>query len=275
MLSFLLPLALMQVGPAPTTSPVTAVPPELQNRPPRDSRRTAPMLDRPESRPAIELCLDTARADPAKARAFAEEWIARTGGLQRATGQHCLGVAATSQGDWDAAASSFLTARDGAADPRFRARMGALAGSALLADARPGEALAALDAAEREAHGDAALGGAIALDRATALVALDRLGEAEAALGEARRLVPDEPHAWLLSATLSRRQGDLAAAQTRIERAAELDPRDPAIGLEAGVIAALAGRDDAARKSFESVIAAAPEGPYAAPARAYLAQLAQ
>lgn len=273
MLAFLLPLALMQVGPAPSTSPVSAVPPELQNRPPRDSQRTAPMLDRPESRPAIELCLETARSDPAKARAFAEEWVSRTQGLQRATGRHCLGVAATNAGDWPAAASAFLAARDEASDARFRARMGALAGSALLADAKPAEALGALDTARSDAAGDATLGGAIALDRATALVALERLDDAKAALTEARTLVPEEPHAWLLSATLSRRQGALVEAQQQIERAAALDPRDPAIGLEAGVIAALGGRDEAARKSFESVIAAAPDGPYAAPARAYLSQL--
>ncbi|MFA9200264.1 MAG: hypothetical protein ACEQR8_03620 [Cypionkella sp.] len=269
MLALLLPLALMQVGPAPTTSPVTAVPPELQNRPVRN----APLPDRAPSRPAIEQCLDTARADPAKARAYAEEWVARTQGLQRAAGRHCLGVAASNAGDWAGAAAAFLAARDEAVELRFRARMGALAGSALLAEGKPAEALAALDAAHSEAAGDAPLGGAIALDRASALVALERLVEAGAALGEARALVPEEPHAWLLSATLSRRQGDLPAAQTLIERAAELDPRDPAIGLEAGVIAALGGRDAAARRSFESVLAAAPDGPPAAAARAYLAQL--
>ena len=108
MLSILFPLALMQVGPGPTTSPVSAVPPELQNRPPR----TAPMLDREPSKPAIEQCLDTARIDPVRARAFAEEWVSRTQGLQRATGRHCLGVAATNQGDWEAASAAFLAARD-------------------------------------------------------------------------------------------------------------------------------------------------------------------
>lgn len=269
MLAILLPLALMQVGPAPTVAPITAVPPELQNRPPR----TAPLLDRPESRPAIELCLDTARSDPAKARAFAEEWVSRTEGLQRATGRHCLGVAATGQGEWTAAAGAFLAARDEASDARFRARMGALAGSALLADSRAAEALAALEVARTDAAGESALAGAIALDQASALVALERLDEAKAVLAEARALVTDEPHAWLLSSTLSRRQGDLVTAQAQIERAAELDPRDPAIGLEAGLIAALGGRDEAARRSFESVLAAAPEGPYAAAAQAYLAQL--
>lgn len=276
MLTVLLPLALLQVGPAPAPTPVTAVPPELQNRPPR----AAPLRDRPESRPAIEQCLELARSDPARARAFAEEWVSRTRGTQRAIGQHCLGVAASGEGDWTSAAAAFLAARDLAArneagENRFRARMGALAGSALLAGGEPAQALAALDQARSEASGDARLGGAIALDRATAFVALERPNEAKIALGEARALVPQEPHAWLLSATLARRQGELADAQAHIERAAELDPRDPAIGLEAGVIAALDGREDAARQSFASVVAAAPDGPYAAPAHAYLAQLGQ
>jgi Flp pilus assembly protein TadD len=86
--------------------------------------------------------------------------------------------------------------------------------------------------------------------------------------------VPDDAQAWLLSATLSRRTGDLGTAQAQIERAAALEPRDPAIGLEAGVIAALGGRDDTARKSFESVVAAAPDSPQGTAAKQYLAQLA-
>ena len=231
------------------------------------------MIDRPASRPAIDLCLDTARSDPQKARAYAEEWVSRTEGLQRATGRHCLGVAAGNQGDWAAAASAFLAARDEADDIGFKGRMGALAGSALLADARPAEALAELDTARASAVGNAGLSGAIAMDRAAALVALDRPGDAAAALAEARGMVPGDVQAWLLSATLARRQGDLATAQQQIERAAAIDPRDPAVGLEAGVIAALGGRDDAARQSFASVIAAAPDSPQAATAKAYLAQL--
>lgn len=271
MLSILLPLALMQVGPAPTTAPVTAVPPELQNRPPR----TVPMLDREPTRPAIEQCLDAARSDPAKGRAFAEEWVERTEGLQRATGLHCLGVAATNEGDWEGAAAAFLAARNEGTDVRFRARMGALAGSAMLADDLPAEALAALEIARADAAGDATLGGPIAIDRATALVALGRLEESETALAEARTLTPEDAHAWLLSATLARRQDDLPGAQAFIERAATIDPRDPAVGLEAGIIAALEGRDDAARKSFESVVVADAGGPYAELARTYLLQLGQ
>jgi tetratricopeptide (TPR) repeat protein len=266
MLSFLVPL-IMQVGIAPTASPVSAVPPELRDRP----TRNAPALDRPASDPAIQVCLDTARNDPEKARALAEEWVSRTRGLQRAAGRHCLGVAAGNAGDWSAAAAAFLAARDEAPDGGFRARMSALAASAFLANEQPAEALAAVDGADTQ--GDAALAGTIAIDRATALVALGRNDEAGAALAAARAATPDDPQAWLLSATLARRTGDLATAQAQIERAAALDPRDPAIGLEAGVIAALGGRDDAARKSFDSVVAAAPDSAQAAAAKQYLAQL--
>ena len=268
----LLPVALMlmQVGIDPASGQVPGVPEELRNRPPRGAAQP----DRAPTQAAIDVCLATAQTYPAKARALAEEWIARTDGLQRTTGRPCLGVAASNQGDWTAAATAFLTAREEATDTRFRARMGALAGSAFLAQGKPTQALdQALDSALADATGDAVLIGAIEQDRATALVALDRTTEAMAALAMARSSTPDDPHAWLLSATLSRRQGDLATAQQQIERAAALDPRDPAVGLEAGVIAALGGQDAAARKSFESVIALAPESEQATAAKTYLAQL--
>lgn len=271
-MSLLLPLTLMlmQVGVDPRGGQVPGLPEELRDRPPRGA---APSTRAASTRPAIDVCLTTARDDPAKARALAEQWVARTTGPQRATGHHCLGVAAGNAGDWAAASSAFLAARDGAAEPRFRARMGALAGTALLAQDKPAEALAALHTARGEAANDAVLGGEIALERAVALVRLERAAEASAALAEARRLRPQDANSWLLSATLARRQGDLATAQMQIERAASLDPRDPAVGLEAGVIAALRGQDAAARLSFESVIAAAPDSEQAASARIYLAQL--
>lgn len=270
MLTAFLPFLLMQVGPAPTASPVSAVPPELRDRPPR----TAPMLDRAAASPAISTCLETARTDPAKAVDLAQEWVARTKGAQRAAGRHCLGVAAGNAGNWALAAEAFTAARGDAGDVRFRARMGALAGSALLAGGKPEDALRILDAAKAEGGPDAAIQGSIALDRASALVALGRLEDARAALGEARDAAPTDPQPWLLSATLARRMGDLGEAQMLVERAVEADPRDPAIGLEAGIIAALGGRSEAARKSFESVVAAAPDSDEGRAARHYLEQLA-
>ena len=128
---------------------------------------------------------------------------------------------------------------------------------------------------EAAAANDAELAGDIATDRAQALVGLGLLDDAGAALADARRDAPQSSDAWLLSATLSRRQGKLADAQAQIESAAALAPSDPAVGLEAGVIAALGGRDDAARQSFNSVLSLAPNSPQAATARSYLAQLAE
>jgi len=266
----LLPLALMlmQVGVDPMGGQVPGVPDELRNRP---ARKAPPGVD--PTPPAIAVCLETAKTDPAKARAIAEEWVRRTKGVPAAAGQHCLGVAAANAGDWTGAAAAFLAARDSGAEPRFMARMGALAGTALLATNQPVEALEAFDRARAEAGADAALGGEIETERARALVALARPQEAVQALAQARALVPGDAQVWLLSATLSRRQSDLAAAQTQIERAAALDPRDLDIGLEAGVIAALGGREDAARKSFQSVVAADATSAQAEVARKYLEQL--
>lgn len=270
-MSALLPIALMlmQVGIDPNGGRIPGIPEELRERPPRG----AVGIDRAPARPAIDVCLDTARTEPAKARALAEEWVARTMGEQRAAGRHCLGVAAGNSGDWAAASAAFLAALEDASQPRFRARMGLLAATALLAQSKPVEALIALDAAKLAATDHALLGSEIAIERSVALVSLDRLPEAEAALAEARRLQPDNATAWLLSATLARRQGDLATAQRQIERAAALDPRSPAIGLEAGVVAAFGGNEAAARRSFESVVAAAPDSAEAGTARTYLSQL--
>ena len=103
---------------------------------------------------------------------------------------------------------------------------------------------------------------------------MGRQEDAAEALSEAREADGDDAQAWLLSATLSRRLSRLGEAQQQIERAALLSPRNPQVGLEAGVIAALSGREEAARKSFQSVLDVAPDSPQADQAREYLAQIA-
>ena len=50
-------------------------------------------------------------------------------------------------------------------------------------------------------------------------------------------------------------------------------PVDPEIGLEAGVIAILLGHEEAARKSWQSVISAAPGSGAAKTAQGYIDQL--
>ena len=272
MLSLILPI-LMQVGPAPTSEPVSPLPPELQER------KTMPARD-PAPKPHVDSellaeCLSLSRIDPAAAVSFANSRLAAATGLEIAHLQHCRGVALSAQELFEDAAGAFVTARDAARPEHvtYRARLGALAGNAALAAGDAEGALGAFDQATADAGGKGSLAGEIALDSARALVALGRDEDAATALAAARTALPFEAQAWLLSATLSRRTGDLAAAQTQIEKAAELDPRDRAVGLEAGVIAMLAGREQAARRSWQSVVDASPDSAEAETARGYLAQL--
>lgn len=270
-------LALMlQVGPAPTSEPIPALPPEMEQQRADRARRAAAAED-VVAPSRLAQCLARTRRDPGGAVEEAEAWLESARGAQRGDAGQCLGVAQAQLGQGAASAETFLAARDATpeGDLRLRALRGALAGGALLGEGDPAGALALLDAAREDAHaaGEGTIAGQIALDRAIALVALDRADEAAQALAAARAALPDNAQAWLLSATLSRRTGDLAEAQARIERAAELAPRDPAVGLEAGVIAAMAGRDEAARRSWLSVIEMAPDSPAAARAQAYIDRL--
>lgn len=257
----LLLAALLQVGPAVTPGAA----------PPLPHQTAAP------ERAAGELQAQEIRACPsdedAEAIEAASEWLRRAQGTERATAGECLGVAHSRLGEWPEAAEAFRAARAVADTPQWRARLGAMAGEAALNAGDAQGALAALDAARADAAGDPVMLGGIAVYRARALVALKREAEAEAALALARTLAPSSAQAWLLSATLSRRLGKLAEAQAQIERAFDLLPVDPEIGLEAGLIAMLSGREDAARKSWESVVTVAPESAAAATARGYIAQL--
>jgi tetratricopeptide (TPR) repeat protein len=269
-------LLLAQVGPSPT--PLN-LPTGLEDRP----RRTAPAAPAPviaqtASRTPFSECLDAIKVDPPAAAAMAEDWIDKAKGPELAQAQFCLGSAKAAVGNWDEAEAAFVAGRDAAApaNKRLRAQLGAMAGTAALVLDAPERALGLLDQAHGDAIAapDARLAGDIQVDRSRALVSLKRAGEAATALVEARTASAENAEAWLLSATLARREGKLDEAQGWIERAAALAPRDPQVGLEAGVIAVLAGRDEAARKSWQSVIAAAPDSDLAKAAQGYLDQLA-
>lgn len=272
----LLPL-IAQVGPF--TAPGTNGTPFEQAMPRKKAQAQAvaqPVA--PDAAPPSRLqgCLDTADDDAENGSDAAEAWLKTAKGAEVAEAQLCRGVAYSHSEDWREAEQAFVAGREAAgADRLMRARLGAMAGNAALAGGAPDRAMAALDGARTDVKGlsDAALETTIALDRARALVALKREGEAEASLAEARTASPTSAEAWLLSATLSRRMGKLGQAQQQIEQAAQIMPVDPDIGLEAGVIAMLAGRDAAARRSWESVLKAGPDSPAAATAKGYLAQL--
>lgn len=263
-LAFLLPL-FAQIGPA---GAMQHAPLEI---PRAKKAAVAPVQGR------LARCIALARSAPLEAIKETDAWLAEAKGSARADPGECKGLALTVLGRWQEAAAAFAAAHDDTALSELaqRAARGAMAGNAALAAGEAEAALAAFDTAHGEARRakDLTLAGGIALDRTRALVALKRTEEAAAALAEARAVLPESPATWLLSATFSRREGKLADAQSQIERAARLDPRDPAIGLEAGVIAVLGGRDHAARLSWQAVIALAPDSGEAASAQAYLDQL--
>lgn len=271
-LSFLLPF-IAQVGPSVGVGAGGSLPQAPLQIPHKKTEAAAQAA--PPS--LLAQCRNLLAGNPAEAQAFAEKWLKDLKGSARAEPGQCLGMALSAQDKWDAALTAFNAARDvtPANEPANRARLGGMAGNALLAAGKPEAALTLLDKAHGEAlgAGDPRLAGEISIDRARALVALKRDGDAATALATARANAADNGQAWLLSATLSRRQGKLVEAQQQILVAAQLMPLDPEVGLEAGVIAVLAGNDGAARRSWLSVLKAAPGSDAARTAQSYLDQL--
>lgn len=272
-MSLLLAL-LLQVGPNPQAGGIAGEPEELVNRPPRPEALETPIAPQSEW---LKGCLEQVASDPARAHTQAQIRIGEVTGEQRVIANHCLGLAATELGLWDDARAAFLAARDEvpSGEPRTRARFGAMAGNAALAagDAETARLLLAAAEADARAAASASLEAIAALDRGRALVALERPEDALAALRQATALAPESGEAWLLEATLLRRMDRLGDAQAAIERAVALAPMDGAVGLEAGVIAVLSGREEAARESWRSVIEVQPDSLAAQTAREYLAQL--
>lgn len=275
----LLLAVLLQVGPAPGAGSGAAsqLPPEIRDRKPRREAQVRPVAPPPALQQGKEQeCTAAIPAGASAAEDDARTWRDGATGQDRALADLCLGMALSEQLNFGEAEAAFLDGRDSAAfQTPLRARLGSMAASAAMAQGAAERALTQLDVAMTDLAGDRSgpLPLAIALDRARALVSLGRLDTAEKPLADARELAPGSAEAWLLSATLSRRRNELAEAQARIEKAAQLSPVDPEIGLEAGVIAMLSGREEAARKSWQSVVAAAPKSPAAETARGYIAQL--
>ena len=279
--------------PIPRRKHATEVPPPMPGATPSATQTgiaAAPQLAAAPKLTRYTLCLAQGDKDLVTGIASARMWLAESKAGAAAHTAHgaaaqCLGQLLLQQGDSPGAEAAFAESAEQvpAADVSAAAALQAMAGKAALAGGRAEAALVwfdkALSAAPAKAPtaDDNAARGAVQIDRSRALVALDRLPEASSALEDAHRLTPNDPEGWLLSATLARRGKDLERAQRDIEVAAGLAPRGdplaPQIGLEAGVIAVLGGRDEAARKSWESVLALGPESGEAKAARGYLDQL--
>ncbi|MDY7098235.1 MAG: hypothetical protein SXU28_08865 [Pseudomonadota bacterium] len=277
LLHALIPLALLQVGPNPGGPNPLGTPEELLNRPERPERNPDPLgLSSPTAAWLAE-CLTQLETDAARAHSKAQIRRNETSGADRVVANHCLGLAAAELGLWDDARTAFSSAREEtpADQSRARGRFAAMAGNAALASGDAAGALMLLRTAltDAEMAASATLQNIATLDMSRALVALGRPEDALAPLDQATLLLPEESEGWLLKATLLRRLDRLEEAQSAIERAVDLAPQDGAIGLEAGVIAVLSGRDDAARQSWQSVIDTQPESAAAETAKGYLDQL--
>lgn len=217
----------------------------------------APAASAPLAEQRFDECAELATRDPAKAIEAAEAWRIEGGGI---AARHCVALAYAAQARWTPAATSFeQVARDAdALSDRRAANFWTQAGNARLASNEPAAARNAFDAAiARGSLAGAALGEAH-LDRARALVALKDFARARADLDEAVKLVPADPLAWLLSASLARRMDDLPRAQADIAEAARRSPDDASVALEAGNIAILAGAPAAARAAWQGAVANQP-----------------
>jgi tetratricopeptide (TPR) repeat protein len=284
-LSAIMLLAALQASPAarPPVGPPSAVeaPAQTTGQFPAQTPPSTALPAGPASAPVVapaidearfDACMDLATDDPATGIVAANEWLMTGGGY---FARHCLGYAYAKDGRWSAAADSFVAAaRDAERVHDARAaNLWTQAGNAALASGDPTRALGHFDAALAQGVSHGLLLGELHLDRARALVIAGQPEEAEAAFAEAHRLVPEDPLAWLLSATLARRQGKLDRAQADIDVAARLAPRDPEVALEAGNIAATAGKYDIARRNWTQAIDIRPDGPVAKTARGHLTQL--
>jgi len=196
-------------------------------------------------------CAEQAVEAPDTAIEQAGAWRGAGGG---ALASKCLGLAFTQQGRWAPAATAFEQGAgeaERAGDLAAALQLWIQAGNAWLAGNDGAKARAAFDRALTFGLlGDAARG-ELYLDRARAAVQSGDNGGARGDIDKALTLVPADPLAWLLSATLARRDGDLARAGKDIAEAQRRSPDDASVALEAGNIAIAAGRTEDARKAWQ------------------------
>ncbi len=209
----------------------------------------------------FKACVQRVDQDPAKAIVEADTWrLENKGGV---LARQCLGLAYAAQGRWLPAMTAFEQAaqlaernRDGRA-----AMLWVQAGNAALAGQDASKAQAAFDAALASGVLKDGEAGLVHLDRARTWVALRQPQKARIDMDVALKLVPQDPLAWLLSASLARRMNDLPRAQTDIEEAAKRAPDDAQVALEAGNIAAASGAVAAAKTAWQAAIKLSPNSP--------------
>jgi tetratricopeptide (TPR) repeat protein len=219
----------------------------------------------------FDACVHLSDSDPAAAAQSAADW-ARTGGGVAAA--QCLGIARSAASDWKGAVDAFSTAAalaDQIHDSTASANLWVSAGDAALAGGDAGKARALLTTAIATPGFAEQMKGEAYLDRARADVAAGDLIAARGDMDEAVKLVPADPMAWLLSATLARRMNDQPRAVADIKEAASRAPDNADILDEAGNIAAAGGDTTAARAQWTRALSTEPGSDAAKQARARLA----
>lgn len=198
-------------------------------------------------------CAALARGDPARAIAEANAWRLVGGGI---AARQCLGLAYVTDERWLSAATVFeQAARDAQNSNNSRtATLWSQAGNAALAGGDPGRARSDSDSALATGTLPDVMRGEVELDRGRADVALNDPAAARTDLNHALEHVPDDPMAWLLSATLARRQGEVDRATADIAEAVKRAPDDPDVALEEGNVQAVAGDLAAARLAWERAV---------------------
>ena len=186
-------------------------------------------------------CAQMAKDNPKQALVEAQAWAARSTDVPA---RHCLGLAYSVNETWSPAAMAFEQAAT-TADSNHDGRAAALwvqAGNAALAADDPVRARTYLDHALNSRALAGQMRGEALLDRARADVAANDLATARIDLDAGLTFVPEDPFAWLLSAALARRQGDLTRATKDIAEASKRAPDDAEISDEIAAIAAAKAR---------------------------------
>lgn len=217
----------------------------------------APVRDADQAE-RYQSCLALVQSAPDQAIERATQWRGEASGGVPA--RHCLALAYAKQGNYAQAAAALAATANAAeaeGDPTI-AELWDQAGNAALLAGQSQAAIGYFGSGIAASGMQPARAVPLLIDRARAAVDLHRDAEARADLERATRLDPKSAEAWLLRATLARRDHDLLAAERYILQAGTVAPGDADVGVEAGNIAAAQGKLDLARAAWTAVAKGAP-----------------
>lgn len=212
-------------------------------------------------------CMSKSRGDPRGALSLAVSWEAAGGGLPA---RHCFASALLELGH-SAEAADVLEELAAEHDGKPAARS-LLLQQAAAAWVRAGQAEKALFLLG-QARDLAPENVTILEDRAALLVSAGRLWEAADHLDVLLDLRPDYGPALVLRASVWRFLETPELARADLERAMALDPNDPDVLIERGILAYQFGDRNGARKDWMAVVLQASGSAQAEIARAHLARM--